>query len=128
MARYIDEKDVYRLVEPSGTARVHCSQIDELPRADAVPKSEVEELKVRLELEQKAHESLKELYRIDTGALVESRIKTEVEVVREIFEEIDRMIYKVLNDRHYIVGDMCYEVAELKKKYTEIHDDRTAGT
>ena len=41
------------------------------------------------------------------------------EVAREIFEEIDRMIYKVLNDRHYIMGDMCYEVAELKKKYTE---------
>lgn len=41
------------------------------------------------------------------------------EVAREIFDEIDRMIYKVLNDRHYIMGDMCYEVAELKKKYTE---------
>ena len=34
--RYIDEKDVYKLVEPNGVARVHCSQIDELPRADAV--------------------------------------------------------------------------------------------
>ena len=39
------------------------------------------------------------------------------DVAREIFEEIDRMIYNVLNDRHYIMGDMCYEVAELKKKY-----------
>ena len=39
MERYIDEKDVYKLVEPTGTARVHCSQIDELPRADVVPKS-----------------------------------------------------------------------------------------
>lgn len=44
MARYIDEKDVYRLVEPSGVARVHCSQIDELPRADVAPKSEVESM------------------------------------------------------------------------------------
>ena len=34
MARYIDEKDVYALVEPTGVGRVHCSQIDELPRAD----------------------------------------------------------------------------------------------
>ena len=41
------------------------------------------------------------------------------EVAEEIFEEIDRMIYKVLNDRHYIMGDMCYEVEELKKKYTQ---------
>ena len=39
-------------------------------------------------------------------------------VAEEIFAEIDRMIYNLLNDRHYIVGDMCYEVAELKKKYT----------
>jgi hypothetical protein len=36
MSRYIDEKDVYRLVEPSGVGRVHCSLIDELPRADVV--------------------------------------------------------------------------------------------
>ena len=49
MPRYIDEKDVYKLVEPRGTARVHCSQIDELPRADVVPKSEVEKLKIEIE-------------------------------------------------------------------------------
>jgi hypothetical protein len=36
MSRYIDEKEVYKLVEPNGVARVHCSQIDELPRADMV--------------------------------------------------------------------------------------------
>lgn len=36
MSRYIDEKDVYKLVEPSGLASVHCSQIDDLPRADVV--------------------------------------------------------------------------------------------
>lgn len=44
MTQYIDEKDVYKLVEPMGTARVHCLQIDELPRADVVPKSEVVDL------------------------------------------------------------------------------------
>lgn len=36
MNRYIDENDVYKLVEPSGIARVHCSQIDALQRADVV--------------------------------------------------------------------------------------------
>ena len=41
------------------------------------------------------------------------------EVAREIFDKLDCMIYRLLNDRHYIVGDMCYEIAELKKKYTE---------
>jgi hypothetical protein len=49
--------------------------------------------------------------------------RKSTDVAREIFEEIDRMIYKVLNDRHYIMGDMCYEVAELKKKYTEEKKD-----
>lgn len=36
MSRYIKDTDVYKLVEPNGIARVHCSQIDELPRADVV--------------------------------------------------------------------------------------------
>ena len=41
MPRYINENDVYKLVEPTGKASVHCSQIDALPRADAVPRAEV---------------------------------------------------------------------------------------
>ena len=36
MSRYIKDTDVYKLIEPNGMARVHCSQIDELPRADVV--------------------------------------------------------------------------------------------
>lgn len=41
------------------------------------------------------------------------------EVAREIFEEIDKLAYRFMNDRHYIFGDMVYDLAELKKKYTE---------
>ena len=52
-------------------------------------------------------------------ALYNAGYRKSTEVAEEIFGEIDRMIYKVLNDRHYIMGDMCWEVAELKKKYTE---------
>ena len=52
-------------------------------------------------------------------ALYNAGYRKTSDIAREIFEEIDRMIYKVLNDRHYIMGDMCYEVAGLKKKYTE---------
>ncbi len=79
--------------------------------ADAVPRAEVEELKVRLELEQKAHESLKELYRIDIDALVEARRKTEVEVAREIFEEFGKLCCTNAED---------YDIfLKLKKKYTE---------
>ena len=44
------------------------------------------------------------------------------EVAREIFEEIDKLAYRFMNDRHYIFGDMVYDLAELKKKYTESED------
>ena len=49
----------------------------------------------------------------------ECRTKCANSVAKEIFEEIDRLIHKVLNDEHYIMGDMVYDIAELKKKYTE---------
>ena len=52
-------------------------------------------------------------------ALYNAGYRKESEVAREIFGEIDRFIHKVLNDEHYIMGDMCWDVAELKKKYTE---------
>jgi aspartate oxidase len=41
MARYIAEGDVYALFPQTGIERIHVSQIDELPRADVAPKSEV---------------------------------------------------------------------------------------
>lgn len=53
------------------------------------------------------------------AVLKENGWRKATEVAEEIFAEIDRMIYRLLNDRHYIVGDMCYEVEELKKKYTQ---------
>lgn len=93
--------------------------------ADVAPKSEVEELKVRLELEQKAHESLKELYRIDTDALVEARRKTEVEVAREIFEEIEKVSCRISeSNQNGFLRVVCYQLsaekfAELKKKCME---------
>lgn len=51
--------------------------------------------------------------------LYDAGYRKQSEVAREIFEEIDRFIHKVLNDEHYIMGDMCWDVAELKKKYIE---------
>jgi hypothetical protein len=40
MGRYLNESDVYGLLGERGMAMVHCSQIDELPRANVVPKTE----------------------------------------------------------------------------------------
>ena len=41
------------------------------------------------------------------------------EVAREIFEEIEKLSHKFMNDQHYIFGDMLWDINELKKKYTE---------
>ena len=49
MNRYIDENEVYKLVEPRGVERVHCSQIDALPRADVVDVKVVREIFEELE-------------------------------------------------------------------------------
>lgn len=38
-------------------------------------------------------------------------------VAKEIFEEIDKITYRYLNDADYSGGDMIYDIAELKKKY-----------
>lgn len=106
MARYIEETDVYKLVEPRGVAKVHCSQIDELPRADVVPKSEVERLQGRIaELQIDLHYSV---CRED-----EARQK----VAREIFEEMDGITELFIKG---LIGEleMYDQLAELKKKYT----------
>lgn len=101
-------------------------------------KREIENLKVLLEVKDVSYAGLKELYDTDTTALIEAREKTEVEVAREIFEEIEN----VLNQRvqlYYTIAVTTFDsieqaksmasestlrafrdyIAELKKKYTE---------
>lgn len=40
-------------------------------------------------------------------------------VVWEIFDKVDEIAYRYLNDADYSGGDMIYDLNELKKKYTE---------
>ena len=40
MPRYIEENEIYKLLEPTGSTKVHCIQIDALPRADVAYKRE----------------------------------------------------------------------------------------
>ena len=92
--------------------------IQKSPTADVIPKSEVDNLKVLLEMKEKAYEGLKELYDTDTEALVRAREKTEVEVAREIFAEIDLILFEY----NMIVNcedGFILRYAELKKKYTK---------
>ena len=41
------------------------------------------------------------------------------EVAREIFDEIDNIIYNLMNSSSYSSRDAVYELTELKKKYKE---------
>ncbi len=42
------------------------------------------------------------------------------EVATEIFDDIDEIAYRYLNNADYSAGDMIYDLNELKKKYTEV--------
>ena len=43
--------------------------------------------------------------------------ESESKVAEKIFEEIDKFIYRYLNDNDYSGGDLIYDINELKKKY-----------
>lgn len=85
----------------------------ELQKAEA----EVENLKVLLEIKDVSYAGLKELYDTDTTALIKAREKTEVEVAREILEEIESVMFDRFSN--IMLGeDIRLCIAELKKKYT----------
>jgi hypothetical protein len=86
--------------------------VKNMPTADVVPKSEVEELK-------------KDRYQALPDGRLELLPRTDIdkiktEVAREIFEEIEENISENLNrnyaDRYF---NLIVKIAELKKKYTE---------
>ena len=41
------------------------------------------------------------------------------EFIWEIFDKVDEIAYRYLNDTDYSAGDMIYDLNELKKEYTE---------
>lgn len=48
--------------------------------------------------------------------------KARKETAKEIFEEIEKLTYRLLNDKDYGVGNMICDIAELKKKYEEVEE------
>lgn len=120
MARYIDENDVYKLVEPTGTARVHCSQIDALQRADVVPKSEVDRwyheyhvIKDELKQEKAYH---RETNKLADKYFVELQT-AKSETAREIFKDLREMVIpeKCTNGCDFYI-DMA-ELTALEEEY-----------
>ncbi len=49
----------------------------------------------------------------------EPTVDIKTEVAREIFAEIEKFIQSYCNDDNYTIGDMSFEVAVLKNKYTK---------
>lgn len=133
MARYIDEKDVYKLVEPTGTARVHCSQIDALQRADVAPKSEVDRwyheyhvIKDELKQEKAYHRETHKLVDKYFVELQKAKSETTRAICAEIREEyeLDGMTY--LDE--ILCGHLKKFIDDLEKKYCgEVAPDTNDG-
>lgn len=49
----------------------------------------------------------------------------KVEVAKEIFEELEKLTYRLLNDADYTMGDIVYDITELKNKYTGEKEDES---
>lgn len=45
------------------------------------------------------------------------------ETAKEIFEKLEKLTYRLLNDADYTMGDIVYDITELKNKYTGEKED-----
>ncbi len=133
--RYIDADALIKKIYPMGigdgkytiNAKAVKLAIDNTPTADVVPKSEYDRLKKLFkDMTQEAKGYLNRLYGI------------RADVAREIFEEIELFLNKAIDGWRKEISFACdsrkiemidfrigafkyclYEIAELKKKYTE---------
>lgn len=52
--------------------------------------------------------------------------RKQSEVAKEIFEEIEKLTYRLLNDKDYISGDLIWDIGELKLRYVgEVQENDT---
>lgn len=82
------------------------------PTADAVPRASYDALVAEREEQDEA---------IINALHYMKEIR--VETAREIFSEIDQLIAAYLNSPHYSIGEIAYDIEELKKKYKEGETD-----
>ena len=117
MARYIDADALIKTIFPfdgvdkrfySINARAVYEAIKKAPTADAVPKSEVDELKADVEVWKQN--------RFNIFQRIECYDMTRKKVAREIFEEIEESCVGRFGNTHIFDTD---RFDELKKKYTE---------
>lgn len=49
--------------------------------------------------------------------IINHNYRKQSDVTKEIFEELDKLTYRLLNDADYTMGDIVYDITELKNKY-----------
>ena len=125
MARYIEANDLVRamtlqanrtmlgkIAPPQLSYSEMLEIIADATTADVVPRSEVERLQGALKAE--------ELHNELTMEMAQKALQNaKVDVAREIFEEIEKLVHTLRYDADYSVFDLQSDIAELKKKYTE---------
>lgn len=95
--------------------KCHFANDHYIPTADVAPKSEVEEWVSKCR-------DWHEVAELKSQRIVELEAelsKAKAEVALRIFGEIDKLSREFMNNEHYIFGDMLWDIAELKKKYSE---------
>ncbi len=148
MPRYIDadklnKKKKYQFQTrgmpfPKSEWFIKADDLFDAPTADVVPKSEVENQKLEIwrlkgEVERLEKENEKLTINMNAYGLAAKRIaEQKSEVVREIFEEIEKFLSS--NQSGEFRGDsiewfdyfdlhLAEDIAELKKKYTEVENE-----
>lgn len=79
---------------------------------------EISQLRKELLSKQNLEESFSKSVKVIEKRCLKTVEKAKTEVAREIFAEIEKFTYRYLNDADYSGGDMIYDIAELKEKYT----------
>ena len=67
---------------------------------------------------------VKTMSRAMAEILWEKSYRKSTEVAEEIFAEIEHLMHRYCNEPYYTSGEMAYDIAELKKKYTESEKDK----
>ena len=116
MPRYIDIGEAIKTFEKmhgNESTLLNCYNADWIvsfleaqPIADVVPSSEIESLQAQIAQLQ-----------LDLHYSVCREDEAVARTAKEIFEEIDKLTYRLLNDADYTMGDIVYDITELKKKY-----------
>ena len=122
MPRYIDIGEAintFEKIHGNESTLLNCynadwivSLLEAQPIADVVPSSEIESLQAQIAQLQ-----------LDLYYSVCREDEAVARTAKKIFEELDKLTYRLLNDADQTMGDIVYDITELKNKYTGEKED-----